>query len=140
MDNPLNAEGGKLEVTGIPEAYVPGETYRITVTISRADLMRGGFQMTSRFADGKQAGAWRATDRLRARVSSPEAEPRIQFVQHNGMGSTAPSPGANTWTVEWTAPNANPVQFHIAANATNDDASPLGDFIYTAEFRSAPRQ
>ncbi len=37
------------------------------------------------------------------------------------------------WRIRWTAP-AHPrgaVVFHLAANAANDDESPLGDFIYT---------
>ena len=34
---------------------------------------------------------------------------------------------------EWTAPAGDaPVIFHAAGNASNGDASPLGDFIYTA--------
>jgi hypothetical protein len=43
------------------------------------------------------------------------------------------------WTVEWEAPPAGgAVIFHAAANAANDDSSPLGDFIYTVEARATP--
>jgi hypothetical protein len=42
------------------------------------------------------------------------------------------------WTMEWTAPStgAGPVQFNVAANASNNDDSPLGDFIYMKMVRS----
>jgi hypothetical protein len=34
----------------------------------------------------------------------------------------------------WTAPHeSNAVMFNVAANASNDDASALGDFIYLAQ-------
>ena len=130
LDHPLNAEGGKLTVTGIPDSYAPGQPYRITVTISRTELARGGFQISSRFADGKPAGTWGALDR-RAQVAEG-------FAQHTSAGSVAVSAGSNSWTLEWTAPAGEAVQFHAAANASNDDASPLGDFIYVAEYRAAP--
>jgi hypothetical protein len=32
------------------------------------------------------------------------------------------------------------VQFNVAANASNNDDSPLGDFIYTKAVRSNPRK
>jgi hypothetical protein len=45
----------------------------------------------------------------------------------------------NSWTVNWTAPSGDaPVQFNVAANAPNDDDSPLGDYIYLKVVRSAP--
>jgi hypothetical protein len=42
------------------------------------------------------------------------------------------------WTFRWTAPADAPgraVVFHVAANAANDDDSPLGDFIYARALR-----
>jgi hypothetical protein len=58
------------------------------------------------------------------------------------MGSRVSSTGANTWTVEWTAPAAPAaaVQFNVAANASNNDDSPLGDYIYLKMLRSVPRR
>jgi hypothetical protein len=46
----------------------------------------------------------------------------------------------NTWTIEWTAPAGAtaPVQFNVAANASNNDDSPLGDYIYLKSVRSQP--
>ena len=143
LDNPINAPGGAVALDGIPATFTPGQTYPITVTISRQGLRRGGFEIASRFAGGKrkgrQAGAWQLLD-ARAQLIPGAVDKALIFVQHNQIGSRAPAPGANAWTIEWTAPEADagPVQFNVAANASNNDDSPLGDFIYVTAVRSSP--
>jgi len=145
LDNPINAPGGRLDVEGTPPAYAAGQPYRITITISREGLERGGFEIAARFVSGrqkgKQAGAWRMLDD-RVQLIPGAADRTLTFVQHNLAGSRTPTPGLNRWTIEWDAPAspAGPVQFNVAANAANNDDSPLGDFIYTRMLRSAPAQ
>jgi hypothetical protein len=126
-DNPPNAPGGELALRGIPERYSPGQAYSIEIRLSRAGLHVGGFQVTARTSAGNPAGTWKSLDD-RSRVSGA-------FVQHTEHGTAAPSEGMARWTVEWTAPAtaAGTVTFNAAANASNDDASALGDFIYTSE-------
>jgi hypothetical protein len=141
LDNPVNAPGGSLTLSGVPATYAAGRPYEITVTVTRAGLRRGGFEISARFAagtqKGRQAGAWRALD-ARVQVIPSQADPSLTFVQHNLAGSMAPSRGANTWTIEWTAPAAaGAIQFNVAGNASNNDDSPLGDYIYLAAARSA---
>ena len=71
LDNPINAPGGAVALDGIPAAFRPGQTYPITVTISRAGTcaaadsrsrrgLRGGKQK------GRQAGSWRLRTRARS--------------------------------------------------------------------------
>jgi len=143
LDNPLNATGGGVALEGIPAQFTPGRSYPITVTISRPGLRRGGFEIGARFAGGRQkgrqAGSWQLRD-TRAQLIPGAVDKALTFVQHNQAGSRAPDRGANAWTIEWTAPEENhgPVQFNVAANASNNDDSPLGDYIYTKAIRSAP--
>jgi hypothetical protein len=143
LDNPLNAPGGAVALNGIPPAFVPGQAYPITVTISRQGLRRGGFEIAARFAGGKQkgrqAGTWRLLD-ARAQLIPGAVDKALTFVQHNQAGSRAATPGENAWTMEWTAPAASTgaVQFNVAANASNNDDSPLGDYIYVKAVRSIP--
>ena len=143
LDNPVNAPGGTLEISGVPRAYAGGQTYRVTVSLARNGMRRGGFEIAARFASGrqkgKQAGAWRIVD-ARMQVIPGAVDPALTFVQHNLAGSRTATPGANAWTIEWTAPSpaSSPVQFNVAANASNDDDSPLGDYIYLKMTRSAP--
>jgi hypothetical protein len=159
LDNPINAPGGTLTLDGVPQTFVPGETYTVTVTISREGLRRGGFEIAARFASGKQkghqAGTWRllddrvqlipgAVDRVLTRGAPPRVSQRggVVFVQHNLAGSRAAASGSNSWTIEWAAPPTatSPVQFNVAANASNNDDSPLGDYIYLKTARSTPQK
>jgi hypothetical protein len=145
LDNPINAPGGAIALDGIPAAFTPGQTYPITVTISRPGLRRGGFEIAARFAGGKQkgrqAGSWRLDD-TRAQLIPGAIDKALTFVQHNQIGSRTATPGSNTWTIEWTAPSAaaGVVQFNAAANASNNDDSPLGDYIYLKAVRSTPQK
>ena len=143
LDNPVNAPGGAVTLDGVPPTFVAGHTYPITVTISRDGMRRGGFEIAARFAAGrqrgKQAGTWRLLD-ARVQLIPGAVDKALTFVQHNQTGSRTATAGTNTWTIEWTAPAtaAAPVQFNVAANASNNDDSPLGDFIYVRAARSAP--
>jgi hypothetical protein len=145
LDNPVNAPGGSVALIGVPPAFAPGQSYPITVTISRDGLRRGGFEISARFASGKQsgrqAGTWKPLD-PRVQLIPGAVDKALTFVQHNLAGSRVSETGANRWTVEWTAPSlaTGPVQFNVAANASNNDDSPLGDYIYVKAVRSTPQK
>ena len=145
LDNPINAPGGSLRLDGMPAAFVPGRPYRITVTLSREQLRRGGFEIAARFASGRQrgrqAGTWQTLDD-RVQLIPGEVDRALTFVQHTLAGSRSSSTGSNTWTVEWTAPSlpAAPVRFNVAGNASNDDDSPLGDHIYLRAVTITPQR
>ena len=143
LDNPVNAPGGLLVLDGVPPAFAAGETYPIKVSISREGMRRGGFEIAARFATGrqrgKQAGTWRLVD-TRAQLIPGAVDKALTFVQHNLAGSRVATTGENAWTIEWTAPTngSAPVVFNVAANASNNDDSPLGDFIYVKSARTTP--
>jgi hypothetical protein len=145
LDNPVNAPGGKLQVAGVPRAFQSGETYQVTITLVREDMTRGGFEISARFVSGRmrgrQAGSWRVRDG-RAQLIPGAVDKALTFVQHNLAGSRTAAAGTNTWTIEWTAPAelTSPVQFNVAANASNNDDSPLGDYIYLDSVRTSPRK
>lgn len=136
FDGDLDVEGGGLALGGIPAAYVSGEPYRITVTLRRGEMKRGGFELAVRFAEGaaagRQAGSLRALDE---RVKVTEGTPGgVQYATQARPGVQISEAGKIEWVVEWTAPSPaeGPVVFHAAANAANGDASQFGDFVYTA--------
>ena len=143
FDGPLNAPGGRV-VLSAPAAYVPGKAYPITVTLTRKGIERGGFEIGARFtagpARGRQAGSWTAPTDGRVQSVKSQQDASLIFLQHTTAGSTTRTPGTMAWTLQWTAPQTagGPVQFNVAANASNDDASPLGDHIYTTERVSRP--
>ena len=135
-DNHLNDPAGSLSITGVPAVYVPGDTLRLTVFLRRAGMRRAGFQLSARFPDGRQAGAFRVTDST-ATVTGAATD--VGYVHHTRAGSRLSRADTAQWTLEWTAPRGtnDAVEFHVAANAANDDNSEFGDFIYTRAARSA---
>ncbi|HUF26231.1 MAG TPA: choice-of-anchor V domain-containing protein, partial [Gemmatimonadaceae bacterium] len=134
-----------IERVGLPPLYVPGEKYTLTVTLAHPELRVGGFQLSARFADGgrvgMQAGALRALDE-RVDVTPPSELP-VQYARHTGAGVVPPEPDAAriAWRVVWTSPpEGGAVAFHVATNVANDDASPLGDRVYTRSFEGRVRK
>ncbi len=133
-----NSGNGRVAVEGIPERYVPGERYTITVTLTRPGMKLAGFQMTARTKDGaKQAGTFTPASTERDRVGV-EVQHDVQYANHLQKG-TAPSAAGNArWTLEWTAPQTTAaVIFHVAANAADGDGTAEGDFVYTTVAESA---
>lgn len=143
FDGPLNDEGGSLTLAGVPAAYEPGERYRIRIVLVQPGTTRGGVQLSARFArgprEGRQAGRLRPVDG-RAAVTE-NGEPAVSYAHHTPAGTQPVATDTVRWTLEWTAPETagEGVVFHAAANAADDDASPLGDRIYTTSARSEPR-
>ena len=64
----------------------------------------------------------------------------IQYAHHVEVASLPSSRDEISWTLRWIAPEFSvaSVAFHVAANAGNDDASSLGDFIYLKEVVTRP--
>jgi hypothetical protein len=142
IDYPLNESSGSLRLEGIPDRYVPSERYLITIRLAHPQLERGGFQMSSRFAvgeqKGRQAGSFELLDTRTSIVTNKEGT--IQYVRQTSGGSSPESKGSIAWSVRWQAPSstAEAVAFHTAANASNYDDSPLGDYPYAAETTIPP--
>ena len=141
-DAGLNEAGGELSIASAPATYEPGRTYELEVVLRRAGMLRAGFQLAARFADGAATGAPAgvlAPADGRSRVIWDTLS-HVSYIEHNQNG-TALRGDAGRWLVRWTAPAANArgvVEFDVAGNAANDDDSPLGDFIYTRTLRVAP--
>ena len=140
FENPSDDSTGSLVMVGVPDLFTPGSPYRLEITLQRPDLERGGFQLAARFSSGenqgKQAGSFEPLDD-RIQVPEPRAD-QVQYVQHSPIGSSASAVDTLTWTVRWLAPTEAPapVVFHLVANASNDDDSQFGDFVYTKELVS----
>ena len=139
-DNPINADGGVLQLNGIPQSYTPGRSYAIRILLRRDGLQRAGFQLASRFskgpATGQQAGTWTVDGELIQTTTDHE----VVYVEQTKKGNLVKPLGAVEWQMTWQAPAApqGAVAFHVAGNASNRDDSPLGDFIYVTSQTSEP--
>ena len=134
----VNSPPGRVTLTGIPDRFVPGERYPITITLSRTGMMMGGFQLTARLdGDGTQAGtlAPGPGEEKRIRIDAGT----IQYANQRLGGTGLAEPGTAKWTVIWTAPRTTgAVRFHAAANAGDKDDAARGDYVYTAVAASRP--
>jgi hypothetical protein len=141
-DASVNVWGDGLSIGSLPKAYVPGETYRLSVTLTRPGMGRGGFQVSARFADGRagvQAGLLKPADSTTfVAILSNRS---VQYLSHTLDGARLTAPDTATWWFDWKAPANGPagksteVIFNVAANAANNDQSEFGDRIYIREFR-----
>ena len=128
---PLNQAPGVVRLIGLPEAYEPGRRYEIKVLLTAPELQVGGFELAARFNDARQAGRFEPTT-PGALVTRSQAG--IEYITHTLEGIAATRDTVR-WAIIWHAPpvsETRPVVFHLAGNASNDDASPLGDHIHTA--------
>jgi len=139
----------KLAFNGSSAAttYTPGATIPIQITVTDTGGGRNvwGFELATRFGNGKQAGTLSVSNvgcpssntkctALLGNISSPPAQPGLTLITHNNVVALTGS--TFTFTVNWTAPAAGSgaVLFTAAGNAgsgnTNDQST---DHIYTTE-------
>jgi hypothetical protein len=142
FDEDLNEPPGRLILSGVPASYAPGESYPLTITLSRPGIVLAGFQLTARFEDGTQAGVLAAPSGADDRVAiSPDTDTRVLYAHQRGTAAEPAASGTARWTVSWTSPaaDARAVLFHVAANAADGDGSASGDFVYTTAAAALPR-
>ncbi len=136
FDYPLNPEDeGSLDVEGLPEQYESGRDYTFTITLQREEMGDAGFQITSRFEDGSQAGFF---DTGSENIGVTKSDNDIQYLQHAFEGSNIEDESRASWEIVWTAPDdtSGKVIFNLAANAANGDVSAFGDLIFTQKMES----
>jgi hypothetical protein len=132
----LNDPAGSLTIEGLPERYTPGQAYRLIVRLRRPQMGAAGFQLSARTPAGAQAGT--LVPEAGSEAVKVQTVAGISYIGHTEPGSRLATPGASEWRVLWTAASAGPVTFHAAANAADDDRSPLGDYVYALERRARP--
>ncbi len=132
FDAPVNAAEGSLTFQDIPSEYVHDSRYVFTIILTHPELKRGGFQLAVRYATGNlsgiQAGNLKTFD---AKVAIDTLD-MVQYARHSVEGTVPSSPDTSQWIIEWYSPltGSNPVIFHLVGNASNDDNSEFGDFLY----------
>ncbi len=133
----LNIPPGNVAISA-PPRYSAGETYEVTLTLTRPGMIVGGFQLTARFEDGgAQAGMLSLVEGDSARIKLT-TDRGVQYAYHKRPGTELTGRDSVRWALRWTAPaSGGGVVFHVAANAANDDDSQFGDFVFTATARSA---
>ena len=127
-----------------PQAYVPGQTYQITVRHTNTDptRLRWGFELTALADDNTRAGNLQNADTLTQVLDNQGPGGTRQYIEHTAAGTFQGQQGGASWTFNWTAPQADVgnVTFYAAGNQANDDGNTTGDYILTSFVAAVPGQ
>ncbi len=118
-------------------SYVPGQTYKVRVTLTDPVAQRWGFEVTGRMGADRltKSGTFAIDDSTRTQFSPGSTAG--EYVTHTSAGTSPGTSGSSTWEVNWTAPpvGSGPVTFYAAGNAANNNGANTGDLIYTTSLQ-----
>ena len=116
----VNSGDGNVTFTGLPEAYIPGETYSIGVTVTGSNERGYGFQAIA------QSGN-EVSGELSLNSSSEDTEINGNYVQHSSRTTSG------SWVFNWVAPSSDEgdVTFSASGLATGGNNGNGGDDVYT---------
>ena len=137
FDNGANGRSGGVMLSGVPTSYLAGQQYTISVMLVHDASSSGGFQLTIQDANGDPGGKLNSTsdDVKTACVGDNDC----RYIQHNKPRIKRDGESDIQWTVVWTAPESKrDLIIGVAAVAANDDASALGDFVFTESAHMKP--
>lgn len=124
---------GSVTIDGVPTSYMPGQTYPLTVTVTRTGQQRWGFELTSlKASDNTMAGTLTLVNTI-TRIVTLNSRNYIEQTTVNGGDGTFSGQANGSWDFNWTAPaaGAGSVTFYAAGNAADGSGTTTGDFIYT---------
>jgi hypothetical protein len=132
----------KLVLNGTTDTYEPGKTYDLTLTATRANIKRFGFQIVAlKDEDNSNIGEFKITqdDRTQVQTGAGALSTRI-YVTHKLNGTPAITTGFNEWKFSWTAPakNEGPISFYYVTNCTNNNNMATGDALFNSRFIIKP--
>ena len=119
---------------GDAEAYIPGETYSITLSMQDASS-KNGFQLVPlKASDNSAAGNVIVTNATTTQIRVGQANK--QYLTQRSAGTSTSS-----WSFDWTAPSTDQghVIFYVATNKTNSNNGSSGDLVRLSQhtFNSA---
>jgi hypothetical protein len=135
----LNAGAGSVSILGVPDVYVPGEQYTLTVRVAHPDRRRWGFQITALDSANRGAGTLaRVNPNLTRLVNGSGQFAGRVYIEQTSTGTFEGQSQNAEWEVNWTAPatDIGRITFYAAGNAANNNDSSNGDNIYTTFVRS----
>lgn len=136
-----NSGPGNVKITLLDaEGWLPGQQYRLRVTLTDPDARRWGFQITPRLASDttKPAGSLALAEPGRTQIQSTGG---VESITHVQSATGAGASGSFSWEILWKAPadvGAGDVKFYVAGNAANNNNNNQGDRIYTASVTLSP--
>ncbi len=122
--------------------YKPGETYNVTISIKRAGMAMGGFQLIALQDNDVTTtpGIISLTNPTRTQLinaANPHsggcAPQNKTWIEHTSAGIEQVSGDSISWQFNWQAPATpvGPIIFYLAATDCNKDFDNTGDYVYT---------
>jgi uncharacterized protein (TIGR03437 family) len=130
----VNDGQATFQILDAPASYMPGQTYTIRVSITRAGLSRYGFQLVALDQNGANAGTLATNDANTQLIAAdPGSWAGRNYIEHTRAGTTTTAANQTIWTIRWTAPatRGGKITLYASGNAANNDNGASGDFIYT---------
>ncbi len=135
-DAPVNSGDGSVSLTGVPDNWTPGATYRVSGILQDPGQRLWGFHVTAIDAGGASAGTMTPADGNML----PCTQNQRNYLSQSGQGRRPGTlDGPVNWDFDWTAPaaGAGMVYFYAQGIACNNDGGEGGDFTYTTATASA---
>ncbi len=129
---PLDSGTGKVEIIGLPEQYVPSQTYPIKVRVTDEEAREWGFEITAITDDGAACGSFRS-DQLAVQALGPSQQFGRFYALQTIFGVYAGQTGSAEWNFYWKAPSTDlgPATFYATGNGANGDHTDFFDYIYS---------
>ena len=134
-DYALNSGGGSISISApgmSGNAYTAGQTYNMSVTVSRGASSLFGVGIEALTSANTNAGTLNITDAASTAIKSATISgvSRRNIVHTLNGGATA---GSKVFNFSWTAPasGTGTVTFYFAGAACNSSGDEAGDYVYT---------
>ena len=120
--------------------YLPDSTYTITITYAESGISKFGFQLTGLDTTNAAAGTFSTSDTRTSTSSTSVGGKTRYYIGQTTTGSARVATDSTAWTFKWKAPSTNvgKVKFYTTVNATNNNGSDNGDYIYKKDFTITP--
>lgn len=104
--------------------YVPGQTYTVTASVTAANKVRFGFQVSPQTNAGALQGQLVVTNATETKLVG------TKYITHKTAGNGGT--GSRSWSFNWIAPTAGTgqVTFYGALMAANNNGGDSGDDVY----------
>lgn len=125
---------GNITLSNVPAAFAPNTTYNLTITLTDADAVEGGFQIVATQGSGNTPVGTFATTSGETRINNTTRLVHSTPKLFNGNPSVS-------WDISWTSPattSTNQIQFYLAGNAVNGTGGTGGDAPYTTNTAVLP--
>ncbi len=120
--------------------YLPDSTYTITITYAESGISKFGFQLTALDTTNAAAGTFSTADNRTSTSSTSVSGKTRYYIGQTTTGSARVATDSTAWSFKWKAPSTNvgKVKLYTTVNASNDNSSSSGDYIYKKDFTITP--